>query len=283
MGRHRQLLRHLATVDHVHHRLLLLRRHRHWLRLNRRALNDDLLARSRHRRRRRRLALLQHGGRRRTGHWAHGLGPSSRPASGSAVAGHPLANAACDDSAGRLLLLLVERAHFGICAGAEEHEVLGLKDLLGIVVAAAIAFPYGAHGPRRGGHARLGVAIARAVRARWRELLGGGAGGAGGGLPAELLLRLETLLGGEVWRRGGGIEVVWELVALGGEVVLDVAAGLVRVEPALAVVVGLPPGGQPDHGRPPARRAGRASSRGRERRGEATSRSAQGGTEVGVG
>jgi hypothetical protein len=66
-------------------------------------------------------------------------------------------------------------------------------------------------------------------------------------MPLDLLLRLEALLGREIRRRRRGVNVVGELVARFGEVILDVAGRLVAVEPSAAVVVPLPAGGEGGH------------------------------------
>lgn len=133
-----------------------------------------------------------------------------------------------DPSSG-LFLLIIQRANVIIRPRPQEHEVLRLEYPI-----IAIILPHIAHWPGRSRHAALPArnstptrSILPTPRARTR-------------LPFDLLLRLEKLLRSKGRYRRCGIDVVGKFVAFRGEVVLDVAVGLVAVKPALAVVVPLP-------------------------------------------
>lgn len=148
-----------------------------------------------------------------------------------------------DHPLGRFVVLVVQRADVVVRPGAQKHEALGLEGLLAPVV---VVLPDIAHRPgRRRAHPALpcrlpqipaaaaAVATAATSLVRVRRI------------PLELLLRLEALLGRELGHGAALVHEGGELVALGREVVLDVAGGLVRVEPAPAVVVPLPAGREP--------------------------------------
>lgn len=153
---------------------------------------------------------------------------------------NPILDAAGHDPPRRLLLLLGQRAHVIVGAGTQEHEALRLEH--GIL--ADVVLPDGAHGHGRRRHAVLPrAAISTAPTARSPRVAGARAR-----LPLDLLLRLEAFLRGQGRGGRGGVDEIGELIALLGEVVLDVAGGLVLVEPPLAVVVPLPVFGKARHG-----------------------------------
>lgn len=142
-----------------------------------------------------------------------------------------------DHPLGRLVVLVVQRADVVVCPRAQKHEALGLEGLLAPVV---IVLPDIAHRPRRRrAHPALPCRLPQISAASATSLVRVRR------IPLELLLRLEALLGRELGHGAALVHEGGELVALGGEVVLDVAGGLVRVEPAPAVVVPLPAGREP--------------------------------------
>lgn len=135
-----------------------------------------------------------------------------------------------DDPPRRLVLLLGQWAHIVVRPRAQVHQALRLE----YRILARRLLPHvadGAGGRRR--DAGLGSAAGTAAGAR---------------LPLHLLLRRQELLWREGRGRGARVDEVGELIALFGEVVLDVARGLVSVEPALAVVIPLPTRWEASHG-----------------------------------
>lgn len=144
---------------------------------------------------------------------------------------------------GRLLLLLNQRAHLGIHLRAEKHEVLRLKHdaptSVIVLAAAAIAtayipVPLNAYRPRRCRHSISPLLLLLLTVHNGRRT----------GDAPHLLMRLEALLGLQLRCGLCDANKVGKLVALGREVVLDVAVGFKGVEPARAVIIPLPAGGE---------------------------------------
>lgn len=135
-----------------------------------------------------------------------------------------------DDPPRRLVLLLGQWTHIVVRPRAQVHQALRLE----YRILARRLLPHAADGA--GGRRRDAGLVSAAGAA------------AGARLPLHLLLRRQELLWCEGRGRGARVDEVGELVALFGEVVLDVACGLVSVEPALAVVVPLPTKWEASHG-----------------------------------